>query len=161
MRKTLIAVVLLAACAKNDAAKTDTTAATQAGAAAAPATPAPPRALTAADVAGKWNGESKPEGKDSVTGKWTITSTSDSTGKLTFADAKGSVDYSSKLDADSLIATSKAYNDPQLPKGSPKVIFKSIGRLQNGALAGTATLHLASKPDSVLGKVTWTATKAP
>ena len=159
MRKTLIAVVLLAACAKNDAAKTDSTAMQQSGTPAA--APAPPAALKAADVAGKWNGESKPEGKDSVSGKWTIENKTDSTGVLTFTSAKGSVDYTTKYDGDSLMATSKAYNDPQLPKGAPKVIFMSVGRLNNGTMSGTATLHLASKPDSVIGKVTWTATKAP
>ncbi len=154
MRKTFLAVAFLVACAKADAPKADTTA-------VAPPPPPAPVALKAADIAGTWNGESKTEGKDSVTGKWSITSTSDSTGKLTFADNKGTVDYSSKLDADSLMATSKPYTDPALPKGSPKVTFVSVGRVKNGAMSGAATLHLASKPDSVLGKVTWTATKAP
>jgi hypothetical protein len=33
--------------------------------------------------------------------------------------------------------------------------------MKEGKLVGTATLMLASKPDSVLGKSTWEATKAP
>ena len=84
----------------------------------------------------------------------------DSTGKLTFGN-KQSVDYSIKLDADSMIATSKPYNDPALPKGSPKVIFHSIGHLKDGKLSGIAHLMLASKPDSLLATSNWEATKAP
>ena len=154
MRKTLLAVAFLVACSKAETPKADTTAA------APPPPPPAPAPLKAADISGTWNGESKQEGKDSVT-KWSTTNVTDSTGKLTFADKKGSVEYSMKFDADSFIATSKAYDDPSLPKGAPKVTFVSVGRVKNGAMSGTAALHLASKPDSVLGKVTWTATKAP
>jgi len=66
-----------------------------------------------------------------------------------------------RLDADSMIATSVPYTDPTLPKGSPKVMFKAVGRLRDGKLAGTSTLMVAAKPDSVLGRATWEATRAP
>jgi hypothetical protein len=87
----------------------------------------------------------------------------DSTGKFTFTTggAKQPVDYAIKLDADSAIATSQPYTDPTLPKGTPKVVFRSVARMKDGKLVGTSNLMLASKPDSVIGKATWEATKAP
>jgi hypothetical protein len=158
MRKVFLlatAAVVVVACAKKETPATDT-------AAAAPAPPPPPApvALTPADIKGTWNGTSKREG-DTTTVAWTVTSTSDSTGKITFAANKQTVDFTTKLDADSMIATSKPYNDPGLPKGSPKVTFRSVGRLKDGKLVGAAALMLAAKPDSVIGKSNWEATKAP
>jgi hypothetical protein len=154
MRKVFLLALIVAACAKKEQPATDTTTP------APPPPPPPPPALTAADVKGTWNGEAKREG-DTTTTKWTVTSVTDSTSKITFAANKATVDFSTKFDADSMIATSKPYNDPALPKGAPKVTFRSIGRLKDGKLVGTATIMLASKPDSVLGKSTWEATKAP
>ena len=158
MRKIFLlatAAVVVVACAKKETPATDT-------AAAATTTPPPPApaALTPADVKGTWNGTSKRDG-DTTTVAWTVTSTSDTTGKITFAANKQTVDFATKLDADSMIATSKPYNDPGLPKGAPKVTFHSVGRLKDGKLVGAATLMLAAKPDSVLGKSNWEATKAP
>jgi type IV secretory pathway VirB10-like protein len=157
MRKVfLLAAIVVVGCAKKETPAADT-----AAAAPAPAPPPPaPAALTAADIKGTWNGEAKREG-DTTTTKWTVTSTSDSTGKIMFAANKQSVDFTTKLDADSMVATSKPYNDPSLPKGAPKVTFRSVGHLKDGKLVGTATLMLAAKPDSVLGKSNWQATKAP
>jgi hypothetical protein len=60
-----------------------------------------------------------------------------------------------------MISASKAYNDPGLPKGAPKVMFHSVARLKDGKLVGTSTIVLASKPDSVVGKGNFEATKAP
>ena len=154
MRRVLLTVAVLSACAKAEAPKVDTTA-------AAPPAPPAPAALKASDIAGTWTGESRREGKDSVVGKWTSMSVSDSTGKVTFTGTKTTVMFSTRFDADSFISTSKSYTDPSLPKGAPKVTFVSVGRMKNGTMMGTAALHLASKPDSVLGVVVWTATKAP
>ena len=138
MRKTLIAVVLLAACAKNDAAKTDTTAATQAGGATTPAAPAAPAKLTPADLAGTYKGESKPEGKDSVVGKWTSIMVNDSTSKIAFEGTKDTVTYSVRFDADSFIGTSKPYIDPSLPKGAPKEVVMRLNAAVREALADPA-----------------------
>ena len=68
---------------------------------------------------------------------------------------------STKVDADSVISSSKPYKDPTLPKGTPNVTFRAVGRMKDGKLVGTTTLMLASKPDSVVGKSNWEATKAP
>jgi hypothetical protein len=111
-------------------------------------------------VNGTWNATSKIEG-DTATNTFTFKNATDSTGKLTFTKTKTSVDYTVKLDADSLVAVSKPYKDPGLPKGTPNVTFRSVGRMKDGKLSGTATIMLASKPDSVMGRATWEATKAP
>jgi hypothetical protein len=154
MRKLLLAVVLVTACSKAETPAVDTAAKTS------PPPPAAPAKLTAADVSGIWHGESKADGKDSVVAKWTTVRTSDSTGKIVFAGSKDSIAVSSKFDADSMISTSVAYTSPRTPKG-PKVMFRSIGWLKDGKLSGKSATLLASKPDSVLGRGTWEATKAP
>lgn len=155
MRKGFLLVMAVVACAKTETPAADTTApaATPAPAAAAP--------LTAANVAGTWNGMSMAEGTDSVTSRWTVVSETDSTSKLVFQGAKDSIPMSIRFDADSMIATSPAYTDPNMPKGSPQVTFRSIGRMKDGKLVGNVTVMLASKPDSVVGRSRWEATKAP
>lgn len=149
----LAAAILVAGCAKADTPAIDTTA-------VAPPPPAAPAKLTAADVAGTWHGESKADGKDSVVAKWTIVRSTDSTGKLIYEGSKDSVAFSTTYDADSMIATSVAYANPRTPRG-PRVTFRSVGWLKDGKLAGTSATLLASKPDSVLGRGTWEATRAP
>ena len=153
MRKVILLALIVAACAKKEQPAADTSTP------APPPPPPPPPALTAADVKGTWKGTSKVEG-DTTTYSFTVT-VKDSTAKLTDAKTKQSVDYAVKLDADSMIATSKPHNDPSLPKGTPKVIDHSVGRMKDGKMVGVATIVLASKPDSVLGKASWEATKAP
>ena len=155
MRKVFLIAAIVVACAKKEAPPADT------ATPAPPPPPPPPPALTAADVKGTWNGTAKREG-DTTAVALTFTSVTDSTGKLTFAGSKQSVDFTSKYDADSVVAMSmKPYNDPAMPKGSPKVMFRSVGRMKDGKMVGTAALMLASKPDSVVGRSNWEATKAP
>jgi hypothetical protein len=154
MRKLLVVAVLVAACSKAKTPAPDTTATTPPPAAAAPAK------LTAADVGGTWHGESKAVGKDSVTSRWVSVRNTDSTGKLIFAGAKDSIAFTTKYDADSMISTSVAYVGPHTPKG-PKVVFRSTGWLKGGKLSGTSVTLLAAKPDSVVARGTWEATKAP
>ena len=154
MRKVLLLALLVVGCAKKEQPAADTSAP------APPPPPPPPPALTAADVKGTWNGTAKAEG-DTVTHAFTVTTVNDSTAKLTDAKTKASVVYALKFDADSMIATSKPWNDPSLPKGSPKVIDRAVGRIKDGKLVGVGTVLLASKPDSVLGKSNWEASKAP
>jgi hypothetical protein len=156
MRKLLFVAVIVTACAKAEPPKADTTSA-MAEPAAAPA-PAPAK-LTAADLAGTWNGESKLEGKDSVVSKWSVTMTNDSTGTLTNAASKQKIHYSIKFDGDSMISTSEPFVDATT-KG-PKQVFHATGWMKDGKLSGHSVATLASKPDSVLGRITWTASKAP
>ncbi|HEX6049075.1 MAG TPA: hypothetical protein VFZ21_07400 [Gemmatimonadaceae bacterium] len=152
MRKSfLLAAFVVVACSKEEAPAVDSI---------ATATPPAPAALTAADVAGSWTGTIKEEGTDSVT-SFTTTRTSDSTGVFVPAGSPDSIPYAVRLDADSMIVTSVAYADPSAPKGSPEVMFRSVGRLKDGKLVGTGTVVLASKPDSVVSRSTWEATRVP
>jgi len=153
MRKVFLLALIVAACAKKEPAPDTTTP-------APPPPPPPPPALTAADVAGTWNGTSKREG-DTTTTAFTVKSVTDSTATITFPAAKQTVQMRTKLDADSVISTSKPYKDPALPKGTPNVMFRAVGRLKDGKMVGTTTVMLASKPDSVLARSNWEATKAP
>src|SRR3954462_14575369 len=138
MRKVLLLAMIVVACAKKEEPAADTTTP------APPPPPPPPAALTAADVKGTWNGTAKREG-DTTNVAFSFTTVTDSTSKITFPANKQTVTVTTKYDADSLVAISKPYNDPSLPKGTPKVTFKSVGRMKDGKLAGTATLLLASK----------------
>jgi len=155
MRKSmLLAALVVVACSKEEAPVIDS-------AATAAPPPAAPAALTAADVSGTWNGTSKEEG-DTTVNRFTVTGApGDSVGKFIAEGSKDTVTFTRRLDADSMMVTSVAYTDPSLPKGSPPVMFKAVGRLKDGKLVGTSMLVVASKPDSVLGRSTWEATRAP
>ena len=155
MRKSmLLAALVVAACSKEEAPATDS-------AATAAPPPAAPAALTAADVEGTWNGTSKAEG-DTTVNRFTVTGApGDSVGKFIAEGSKDTVTFSRRLDADSMIVQSVAYTDPTMPKGTGQVMFKAVGRLKDGKLVGTSQLVLAAKPDSVLGRSTWEATRAP
>lgn len=129
-----------------------------AGCAAGEKAPDGPTALTAAAVAGTWNGTSTTAGSDSAV-TWTITMTSDSTGTFAMAGAPD-LPYSLVFDADSSIATSAAYVDPNI--GTDMIMWQSVGRLDStGTFGGTFTTMLAAKHDSVVARGTWRATKAP
>ena len=150
MRKVLLIAVAVVACSKAETPAADT---------AAPAPPPAPAALSAADVSGTWKGTSKREGTDS-----TLTFTllnSDSTGKLVFPNMKDTVTTLMRFDGDSVIVTSSAYREPGSPKNAPQVTFRSVGRIKDGKLVGSAAISPAAKPDTVVARVTWEATKAP
>lgn len=154
MRKSmLLAALIVVACSKEEAPATDS-------AATAAPPPAAPAALTPADLAGTWTGTIKGDGDTTVT-RFTVVSAGDSAGKFIAEGSKDSVAFTTRYDADSMIATSVAYKEPSMPKGSPQVMFKSVGRLRDGQLVGTSALVVASKPDSVLRRSTWEATRAP
>ena len=152
MRKVMLLVVVLVDCSKAEAPPADT-------AAMAPA-PAPAM-LTAADVAGTWSGTSMAETGDSVTGRWTVTRVSDTEARLVFEGSTDSVTYAMTYDADSMMATSQPFADPAAPKGSGNVVVRSVGRLRDGKLVGTSTTMAAAKPDSVIARGRWEATRVP
>lgn len=154
MRKAILLAAFLVACTKAEAPPSDT-------AAAAAPPPAPPAKLTPAELAGSWNGVSKLEGTDSVVARWVTTSTTDSTGTLTYAGTTTAVAYARMFDADSVMMTSAAFAAPGAKKGAPKVQFRSVGRLVDGKFVGHSMTVLAAKPDSVLSRRTFEATKTP
>jgi len=154
MRRLMLLAVAVVACSKAETPAADT------GAAAVPPPPPAPAALTPADVRGVWKGTAKREGSDS-TSTFTVVNTTDSTGKIVLAGLKDSVDTMTRFDGDSMIVTSSAYKDPNAPKNAGQVTFRSIGRLKDGKLVGVASIMPTTKPDSVVARVTWEATKAP
>ena len=99
------------------------------------------------------------EASDSLISKWTVTGDG-TNGKWIVEGQKDSVATTTTYDADSMIVTSVAYKEPNV-KGNPMVTFRSVGRLTGGKLVGTAAVMPASKPDSVIARFRWEATKAP
>lgn len=152
MRKMFCLAFVLVACTKAETPAADTTAAAM--------TPAPVL-LTASEVSGKWNGMSMGETSDSVTMRWTTESIDDTSGKLTLEGSKDAIPFTRKFDGDSMIVTSTApYASPANQKG-PMMNFRSIGRLKDGKLVGTSVNTLADKPDSVVARGRWEASRAP
>jgi hypothetical protein len=146
-----VAIAAVSACAKKDTGASDSSAA----AAMAPA------GLTAAQLAGTWNGMSIPEGSDTATIRWTsIASETSSDIKVITQGQPDTVIYTRTIDADSLMVTSAPFTPPQ-PPGSAQVINRASGRLVDGKLAGTYVTVLASKPDSVIQRGRWEATRVP
>ena len=156
MRKAalLIAGVSLVACAKTESAKTDS-------AAAMAAAPAAPAAVTAADMVGTVNGRALAQASDSVLFQFTcVTAAGGSVSMCVNAAApKDTIAYTYTLSgADSVMWTSAAYTPPAPPK-SPKLIDHVVGRLSAGKWTGTTVSVLASKPDSIVARSRWDATK--
>lgn len=100
------------------------------------------------------------ETSDSVTNRWTTKSIDSATASVTFQGRPEAVTFTRTFDADSMIATSAPYANPADPK-APKLIFRSVARLKDGKLVGTSANMLADKPDSVVSRGRFTATKAP
>ena len=144
----------LSACARSDDAAGDSAGATAAAAAPAPA------ALQASDIAGTWNGTTMAAESDSVLRRWTTVRSTDTTAKLVFEGSRDSINYTIRLDADSMIATSAPFRRPGAARG-PEVVFVSVGRLRDGKLVGTTTTLLAANRDSVVQRARYEATRVP
>jgi hypothetical protein len=149
MRRELLLLPLVLACAKTETAQTDS-------AALSSSSYAP---LTAAGIAGTWEGVNMAEGSDSVTSRWTVTGDGSGQAKFVNAGSTDTVVFTSTFDADSMMSTSPAYEDPAFPVGS--IMFRSVGRLRDGKLVGNSTIVLADKPDSVVARGRWEATRVP
>ena len=150
MKKLMLLAAVLVACGPRENAATDS-----AGMTAATA----PAALTPTDIAGTWNGVTMMEGSDSVLARWTVINPTGTEGKGVFEGSTDTLTLTHTFDADSFVATTTPYRDPNLP-GRPQVTTRAVGRLMAGKLVGTATTMLANKPDSVVGRSRWEATKA-
>ena len=159
MRKTLLLLgaASLVACAKNEAGEADS--ATAAAPAVAPAAPA---SLTPADLVGTYNGQSMAEGSDSVLARWTCVqpATGNESKCVDAAAPKDTTVYTYTITGDSVMFTSAAYTPPTPPK-SPQVIDHVVGRKAGDKWMGTSVTVLASKPDSVVMRTRWEATKSP
>lgn len=147
MKKLMLLAAFLVACGPREEPATDT-AAMAAG----------PAALTPADIAGTWNGVSTVEGQDSVV-RWTVISTG-TEGRAVFAGMPDTVTFTHTFDADSFVAVSAPYTNQMMP-GKPRVTTRAVGRLVDGKIVGTGTDMLVSKPDSIVSRARFEATKAP
>jgi hypothetical protein len=150
----LLAAASLAACAKQDAAKTDT------AAPAAAAAPAAPAALTAADLVGTVNGKIMAPPNDSVVSTFVCTTAAGAAvSKCVDASTpKDTTEYTFTVSGDSVMWVS-APHSPASPPKAPKQIDHVVGHLSGNTWSGTVVSVLASKPDSVVSKVKWEATK--
>jgi hypothetical protein len=141
----------VAACAPKDEAATDSTAAAAA---------ATPTALTPAALAGTWSGTTMAETSDSVMSRWTVVARPEGGGMFIGEGAKDSVAFTATFDGDSSVVTSAPYSDPAAPAGSPQVMFRGIARMTGAnSMGGTTSIMLANKPDSVVARTRWTATR--
>lgn len=141
-------VLLVAACAKKEAAPKDT--ATAAGAMAPAPAPAPAPSLALADVAGKWQFASVPmTGKDTSPTKYVLNATADTTGwTLTFPD-KQVVPLHVTVAGDSIRTTSGEFRSQR--RKNARVKTETTFRMVNGKLSGVTTAHYATKgADSTL-----------
>ena len=154
MRTRILIACVLCACSPKDAKKADT--AVMAEPAAAPA----PAALTAEMVKGTWNGVSMAEKSDSVIGRWTSSSPTGTEAAVVTVGMKDTVRYPFTFAGDSVVAVSQPV--PASPaKNAPKVITRVVARMVGGKLVGTGVTVLAAKPDSVVLRGRWEATRQP
>ena len=146
MRRLLLVVPFLFACAKGEEAPADS-------AAAAPA------ALTDADVAGTWSGTATNQAPDTGSVNFTVVCGT-GTCKLTIAPLPNDTITSTyTLAADSSHGVSTPFADKQ--RGGIMVVDHTISRVSGNTATGHGWLVLADKPDSVVVRYGFTATKAP
>lgn len=139
-----IVVLTLAGCAKSEPAK-DTTAAMMAPA----PEPAPAKSIALADLAGKWNFESRGDGADSMVTKAVVVATADSTGWVLELPSGKKVAQHVSVSGDSIMVKSDTY--PSLRRKGKQVWSEGVYRLDDGKLVGTLVGHYAnSGADSVL-----------
>ena len=137
-------VLMLAGCAKSDSAKDTTTAM----AAPEPA-PAPAKTLSLADLAGRWNFETRGDGTDTTVTKAVVVATADSTGWVMELPSGKKVANHVSVSGDSLMVRSEPY--ASMRRKGKQVWSEGVYRLEDGKLVGTLTGHYAnSGADSVL-----------
>ena len=147
MRRLILAVPFIFACARGETPPADS-----AALAAAPA------ALTDADVAGTWTGTATNEAPDTGSVQFTISCGTGACKLTTSAAPNDTVNFTYVLQADSSVGTSTAFMDPA---AKTMVVDHYVARLSSGTVVGNGWLTLADKPDSVVARYRFTGTKAP
>ena len=147
MRRLLLVVPFLFACAKGEDAPADS-----AAMAAAPA------ALTDADVSGTWTGTAMGEAPDTSTVQFTINCGTGACKLTTSAAPNDTIHFTYVLQADSSVGTSTPYADPQ---SKAMVVDHYVARVSAGTVSGNGWVTLADKPDSVVARYRYSGTKAP
>ena len=145
MRRLLLVVPFLFACAKGEEAPADS-------AAAAPA------ALTEADVAGSWSGNLMMEGSDSVVATWSDTC-GGGTCRLVVSNAPNDTIVTTyTIAGDSVRYTAGPNKDPQ---SGAMVNDVGAAKISGNQITGGGIVTLAAKPDSVVTRYRFTGTKNP
>jgi len=152
MKRYLLLVPFVFACAKGEKATADS-------AAPATATAAAPAAITDADMTGTWTGLAKIEGTDSTLAHFSITCGSGTCRITTTENPKDTIPSTYALAADSSTGMSSPYADPSMP--GAKMVDHWVARPSNNQVTGHGWLTLADTPDSVLVRYTFSGTKTP
>jgi glucose/arabinose dehydrogenase len=138
--------LVLVGCAKSEPAKDTTAAMAPAEPAAAPA---PAKTISLADLAGRWNFESRGDGADTMVTKAVVVATADSTGWVMELPTGKKVAQHVSVSGDSIMVKSDTY--PSMRRKGKQVWTEAVYRLESGKLVGTLTGHYAnSGADSVL-----------
>ena len=146
MRRYLLVVPFLVACARAETPPADSSAI------------AAPAMLTEADVAGNWSGNLMAEGSDSVIGTWTDTC-GGGTCRLVAGNAPNdTVVFTYTLSGDSLTYNAPAHKEPT---SGAMVTESGVARIAGNQITGTGIARLAEKPDSVVVRYRFTGTKQP
>ena len=147
MRRYLLVLPFVFACAKGEEAPADS-----AAMAAAPAV------LTDADVSGTWTGTATNEAPDTGSVQFTISCGAGACKLTTSAAPNDTIALTYVLQADSSVGTSTPYPEPT---SKAMVIDHYVARVNAGTVSGNGWLTLVDKPDSVVGRYRFTGTKAP
>jgi|SRR5687768_12273138 hypothetical protein len=147
MRRYLLIVPLLVACARGETPPADSAAA------------AAPAMLSEADVAGTWSGNIMLEASDSVLATWTDMCSAGTCRFVSSTAPNDTVAYSYSLSGDSLMFSSAApYRDTQ---AGAMVTNSGVARITANQLTGSGMVRLAEKPDSVVLRYRVTGTRQP
>ena len=149
MRRYLLILPFVFACAKGEEMPADS-----AAMAAAPA------AITEADVAGTWTGTVTPEGSDSVMAHWTQICAAGTCRFTTQEAPKDTMTATYVIEGDSVRATSLPYSDAMIAKGA-MIIDNWVARVSGSQVTGHGMAKLADKPDSVVMRYRFTGTRTP
>jgi hypothetical protein len=145
MRRFVFVVPFLIACGGSETPPVDS-------AAAAPA------ALTDADFAGNWSATLMPEGSDSVL---TTATYSCSAGSCRFVAANApndTIPFTYTISGDSAMYSAASYKDAQ---SGAMVTNSGVSRVSGNNASGSGMVRLADKPDSVVARYRFTATRQP
>lgn len=146
MRRYLLVLPFLVACARSETPPADSAAA------------AMPPALAEADVAGSWSGNLMMEGSDSVFATWTDNCAA-GTCRLVVSNApKDTIVTTYVIAGDSLTYTAGPNKDPQ---SGAMVNDAGVARITGNQITGSGIVRLADKPDSVVMRYRFTGTKNP
>ena len=147
-RSVMMCLVVLAACSRGETPAADSPAA---------ATPAP-AALTTADVAGTWDAEGMPMGKDTVVVRFTMTNSDTGSGTwITFPSGLKVQNTARQVSGDSMVSETGPFKS-QVRNGMNVASTRTVLRMKDGKLVGT-THSKYSNGDTATFRIT--ATKKP